>query len=56
LPNHLENHLPTFEATHSSSDIHGDVNKKGKIAEVSTKKTSKQQTATAAVALETAQD
>jgi hypothetical protein len=39
LPNHLENHLPAFEATHSSSDIHGNVNKKGKIDEVSTKKT-----------------
>jgi hypothetical protein len=38
-PNHLEKHLPPFEATHSSSDIHGDVKKKGKSARFSTKKT-----------------
>jgi hypothetical protein len=30
LPNHLENHLPAFEATHSNSDSHGNVNKKEK--------------------------
>jgi hypothetical protein len=27
-PNHLEKHLPPFEATHSNSDIRGDVKKK----------------------------
>jgi hypothetical protein len=29
-PNHPEKRLPPFEATHSNSDIHGDVKKKGK--------------------------
>ena len=29
-PNHLEKHLPPFEATHSNSDIHGDVKCKQK--------------------------
>jgi hypothetical protein len=38
-PNHLEKHPPPFEATHPSSDIHGDVNKKGKSTRFPTKKT-----------------
>jgi hypothetical protein len=57
VPKHLETPLHTFEATHTSRDIHGNVNKKGKTDEVPTKKTrDKQQTATATAALETAQD
>jgi hypothetical protein len=44
-PNHLEKHLPPFEATHSSSDIHGDVKEKGKYTRFPTKKT--RQTASA---------
>jgi hypothetical protein len=47
---HLEKHLPPFEATHSSSDIHGDVKKKG----FSPKKTKANSKRTAAVALATA--
>jgi hypothetical protein len=42
-PNHLEKHLPPFEATHSNSDIHGNANKKGKSTRIQTKKTGKQQ-------------
>ena len=34
MPNHLKKHPPPFETTHSNSDIHGDVNKKGEIDEV----------------------
>jgi hypothetical protein len=38
-PDHLEKHLaPPLEATHSSSDIHGDVNKKEKSTRFPTKK------------------
>jgi hypothetical protein len=51
---HLEKHLPPFEATHSSSDIHGDVKKKGKSTRFSPKKTKANSKRTAAVALATA--
>jgi hypothetical protein len=48
---------PSLRSPHSNSDIHGDVNKKRENRRgFQLKRQSKQQTATAAAALETAQD